>query len=101
MKKLSLYLIATLSFNTAIAGVLSLMMPEVSFRHNLIYSHCIGLSISLLSYLSVAGIRSRRLRLGALALCLPIGVAVGVGVGVEVGVGVSVPVSPGISPLSR
>ncbi len=78
MKKLSLYLIATLSFNTAIAGVLSLMMPEVSFRHNLIYSHCIGLSISLLSYLSVAGIRSRRLRLGALALCLPIGVAVGV-----------------------
>ena len=78
MKKLLVYLIATLIFNTAIAGVLGLMMPNVSFRHNLIYSHCIGLSISLLSYLVVAGIQSRRKRLAALALCLPVGVAIGV-----------------------
>lgn len=78
MKKLMLYLLATLSFNTAIAGVLSLLMPEVSFRHNLIYSHSIGLTISLLSYLSVTRIQSRRLRMAALALCLPIGVAIGV-----------------------
>jgi len=78
MKKLIVYLIATLSFNTAIAGVLSLIMPTVSFRHNLIYSHCIGLSIALLSYLSISRIRSRRLQITALAFFLPLGVAIGV-----------------------
>ncbi len=78
MKKLLIYLIATLTFNTAIAGVLSLMMPDVPFVHNLIYSHCIGLTISFLSYLVVAGIQRKRMRITALALCLPIGVAIGV-----------------------
>ena len=78
MKKLLIYLIATLTFNTAIAGVLSLMMPDVLFQHNLIYSHSIGLSISFLSYLVVAGIQSRRKRIAALAVCLPVGVAIGV-----------------------
>lgn len=78
MKKLLVYLIATLMFNTAIAGVLSLLMPDVSFRHNLIYSHSIGLSISLLSYLVVTVIQGRRKRIAALAFSLPISVAIGV-----------------------
>ena len=78
MKKLLAYLIATLIFNTAIAGVLSLMMPDVLFRHNLIYSHSIGLSISLISYVAVTGLKSRRKRIAVLVLCLPVGVAIGV-----------------------
>ena len=77
MKKLLVYLIATLLFNTGIAGILSLLMPDVLFRHNLIYSHSIGLSISLLCCLSVVRIQSRRKRIAALAFCLPIGVVIG------------------------
>ena len=78
MKKLLVYLIATLIFNTAIAGVLSLMMPDALFRHHLIYSQSIGLSTSFLCYLSVVGMQRGRKRIAALALCLPIGVAIGV-----------------------
>ena len=78
MKKPLTYLIATLLFNTGIASVLHLMIPESSFSHNLVYSNCIGLTIALLSYLSVSRLTSKRAQIGGLAISVPIGVSIGI-----------------------
>ena len=78
MKKTLSYLLATLIFNTAIAGVLTQLLPYLSFRHDFIFAQCIGLSILLANLLIIwclpAGIR----RLTALAISLPISVGIGV-----------------------
>lgn len=76
-KRLS-YLLATLAFNTAIAGLLTLLLPDVSFGDNFIFAHCIGLSIALLSLLILARIKEVRRRVSVLALALPVSVAIGV-----------------------
>ena len=41
MKKLFSYLFATLIFNTAIAGVLALLIPDIPFSYEFVYSQCI------------------------------------------------------------
>ncbi len=78
MKKLLAYVIVTLTFNTAIAGVLSLLLRDGSFGHNLVFSQCIGLSIALVSGLIVRNMADGIKRTAVLALSLPISVASGV-----------------------
>lgn len=78
MKKLLSYLLATLVFNTAIAGLLSVLLPDISFRHYFVFSQCIGLSILAVDFAILAGMPGGSKRLVALALALPISVAIGV-----------------------
>lgn len=78
MKKTLSYLLATIVFNTAIAGLLAVLMPDISFRHNFIFAQCIGLSIALVNLLILAGMPGGSKRLAALALALPFSVAAGV-----------------------
>lgn len=77
MRKILISLLATLVFNTAIAGVLYMLLPESTFIHNLIFAQCIGLTISLISGLIVTTIQNRTSRLLALPIGLLIAVAVG------------------------
>jgi hypothetical protein len=46
MKKYALFILTTLAFNTAIGGVLTLLMPQAGFLHNLVFAQCVGLSIA-------------------------------------------------------
>jgi hypothetical protein len=78
MKKLLLFLLATLAFNTAIAGVLSVLLAGGSFRHHFVFAQCIGLSIALVCRLIVTRIPAGSRRVAVLALSLPISVAGGV-----------------------
>jgi len=77
MKKILVYLFATLAFNTAIAGLLNLLLPNASFRHNFIFSQCIGLSISLINGVIVKGMENGIARTLVLTISLPISVAAG------------------------
>ncbi|MFT3847103.1 MAG: histidine kinase [Propionivibrio sp.] len=76
MGKYATYLAATLAFNTAIAGVLTLLMPG-GFLHNLIFAHCIGFSISLISCLVTEFTAGRIGKIVTLVFSLPASVAVG------------------------
>ena len=77
MRKILIYLLATLAFNTAIAGVLYMLLPEGSFIHNLIFAQCIGLTISLICGLIATKIQRRMNKLLALLIGLPMAVAIG------------------------
>ncbi|BCB26063.1 hypothetical protein SKTS_09490 [Sulfurimicrobium lacus] len=77
MKKTLSYLLATLVFNTAIAGVLTMLLPHIPFRHNFIYSHCIGLSVLSINLVAFTCTRSGIRRWATLALSFPSSVAVG------------------------
>jgi LytS/YehU family sensor histidine kinase len=74
MKKILAYVAATIVFNTAIAGVLTLFMPP--FRHEFIYSQCIGLSI-LAFNAPVVFMRRGIVRWLAFCITLPGSVAIG------------------------
>src|ERR1035437_559208 len=78
MKKILVYLTATLIFNTAISGVLYLLMPSTTFRHHFIFAQCIGLSISLINGGIVRRIQRGIGRIAVLAISLPISVAIGI-----------------------
>ncbi len=78
MKKALSYLISTLIFNTAIAGVLFMLMSGViSFWDEFIYSQCIGLSVMAVNGTVVAYMRSTILRWAILSISLPGSVALG------------------------
>ena len=55
MKKTLSYLLATIVFNTAIAGLLSVLLPDIPFSDDFIFAQCIGLSILALNLLTVVG----------------------------------------------
>ena len=61
MKKILTYLVVTLIFNTAIAGVLTLLIRDFGFWHEFIYAQCIGISVVSINLLVLqfvpAGIR--------------------------------------------
>lgn len=84
MKKTMSYLLATLAFNTAIAGLLTLALNDVGFVNNFVFAHCIGLSIALGSLLILARIKNSRRRATALALSLPVSVATGVSIALSI-----------------
>lgn len=78
MKKALSYLISTLIFNTAIAGVLFMLMSGgISFWHEFIYSQCIGLSVMAVNGTVVTYMRSTILRWAILSVSLPGSVALG------------------------
>ncbi len=77
MKKMLSYLAATFIFNTAIAGVLSMLLPDIPFRHNFVFTQCIGLAIALLNLSIIVKMPRDIKRVAALALSLPISVAIG------------------------
>jgi general stress protein CsbA len=68
MKKLLVFLLATLAFNTAIAGVLSVLLAGGSFRHHFIFAQYIGLSIALVCRLIVTRIPAGSRRVAVLVL---------------------------------
>ena len=84
MKKTMSYLLATLAFNTAIAGLLTLVLHDVGFLNNFVFAHCIGLSIALGSLLILSRIKDSRRRATALALSLPLSVAIGVSIALSI-----------------
>lgn len=77
MKKALSYLIFTLIFNTAIAGVLTMLMPTISFRHEFIFSQCIGLSVLSINLLVIAYVKSGIKRWAVFMVSLPGSVALG------------------------
>jgi sensor histidine kinase YesM len=77
MKKIFSYLISSLIFNTAIAGVLTMIMPGGQFWINLIYSQCIGLSVMAINGTVVHILQNSILRWAVLSLTLPASVALG------------------------
>ena len=77
MKKIFSYLISTLLFNTAIAGVLTLLMPQMSFRHEFIYSQCIGISVLFINGMVIYLVTGRLKRWMVLCISLPGSVALG------------------------
>ena len=77
MKRIALLLISTLIFNTAIAGLLTLLGVAESFWVSFIYSQCIGFSIMSINTPVTYMLHRTALRLAALAILLPLSVAVG------------------------
>ena len=77
MKKALSYLISSLIFNTAIAGVLSMLMPSGQFWTNFVFSQCIGLSVMAINATAVHLLQSSIVRWAALSVTLPGSVAIG------------------------
>lgn len=71
------YLVATLTFNSIIAGVLTLLMPDIPFWFEFIYSQCIGLSVLSINLFVVKHFEVGVKRWLAFAISLPLSVAVG------------------------
>ncbi len=66
------------AYNTAIAGLLMLVMSDVSFWDNFIISQCIGFSIAIVNTLVMGHIKSVKLRWVALSITLPISIVIGI-----------------------
>ena len=77
MKKYAIYLAATLTFNTAIAGVMTILMPSVGFLHNMIFAQCIGISISTISCMIAEWMPNGMRKIASLVFSLPVSVAIG------------------------
>lgn len=77
MNKLWTGLAATFIYNSAIAALLTLLLPAGSFAENFIYSQCIGFSIALINTLTLGRMQPGWKRWAALCLTLPLSVAVG------------------------
>src|SRR3989338_11104659 len=77
MNKLLAYLVSTFIFNTAIAGVLTLLMPGIPFWHEFVYSQCIGLLVMSINVTVAAFVRHGVTRLAVLCITLPASVALG------------------------
>lgn len=78
MTKTLFYLLSTLVFNTGIAGLLTMLLPDIRFGHNFVFAQCIGLSILALNLLVVKKVQAGLRRTVALSLALPLSVATGV-----------------------
>jgi len=78
MRKLWFVLLATFAYNTAIAGLLTLLSAKYSYLYNFIFSQCIGLSISTISSLTVMRMQPGIKRWMALFVTLPVSIVIGV-----------------------
>ena len=78
MKKIWLGLLATFAYNTAIAGLLTLLSVKDGFIHNFIFSQCIGFSIALINGLGLARMQPGFRRWAALCVTLPASIVVGI-----------------------
>lgn len=77
LDKALIAILSNLAFNTAIAGLLTLISPWKDFELNLIYSQCIGLSIGAINMRAFSRIKSRWMRLPVFGITLPASVAIG------------------------
>jgi LytS/YehU family sensor histidine kinase len=77
MKKIWFGLLATLAYNTAIAGLLTLLSAGNSFIHNFIFSQCIGFSVALINSLTLRRVPPGKKRWAAFCVSLPVSVVVG------------------------
>jgi sensor histidine kinase YesM len=77
MKKILFYLVSTFIFNTAIAGMLTMILPGGQFWINFIYSQCIGLSVMAVNGTIVHALKSLIVRWVVLSCTLPTSVALG------------------------
>lgn len=77
MPRIVRLLLATLAFNTAIAGILSLLMPQMPLWQHLIYAHSIGLTVASVSHAIYIRLPPGGKRSIVLVAALPASVAVG------------------------
>lgn len=76
-RRILLSTLYTILFNTAIAGLLSLIGKMGDFWLNFTYSQCIGLSVFVINVLVLSLIKSATKRLAVMSLSLPGSVALG------------------------
>jgi sensor histidine kinase YesM len=76
-KNLAIGVLAGIVFNTAIAGLITILGSKGHFWQNFIYSQCIGLSIFVFNILVLPFIKTGIRRLLVMSLTLPGSVAVG------------------------
>ncbi len=77
MKKILTGLLATFAYNTAIAGLLTLLSVADSFWHNFIFSQCIGFSIAIINSLTLARMQPGKKRWAALCATMPTSIVIG------------------------
>ena len=77
MKKIWLGLLATFAYNTAIAGLLTLLSVKDGFLQQFIFSQCIGFSIALINGLALARMQPGMRRWAAFCVTLPASIVVG------------------------
>ena len=77
MMKTFFYIFSVFIFNSAISGVLTMLIPGVPFWHNFIYSQCIGLSVVSLNLLVMHYVKVGVRRWAIFAISLPLSVAIG------------------------
>ena len=77
MKKIWLGLLATFAYNTAIAGLLTLLSEKEGFSLNFIFSQCIGFSIALINSITLTQMQPGLKRWAALCVTLPVSIVVG------------------------
>ena len=70
--------LSTLLFNTAIAGLLTMIGFEQSFKINFVFSQCIGLSIYGINATVLYGLAGKRRRWMVLALSFPASIVFGI-----------------------
>ncbi len=80
-KNLFISTLSSILFNTAIAGLLTIVGFEHSFWINFIFSQCIGLSIYAINATVICHISDKRRRLWVLALTFPGSIMFGVTLG--------------------
>ena len=78
MKKTWFGLLATFAYNTAIAGLLTLLSAKESFSLNFIFSQCIGFSIALINAPIWVRMQPGIMRWAVLCVMLPASIAIGV-----------------------
>ncbi len=81
MTKTMSYLLATLLFNTAIAGLLTLLRPALGWQVNFIFTQCIGFSIAFCDLAILRLMVQGKRQMLAIGLSLPFSVALGVSLG--------------------
>lgn len=77
MKKIWLGLLATFAYNTAIAGLLTLLSSGDGFAHNFVFSQCIGFSIALINSLTLGRMQPDKKRWLVACLTLPLSIVIG------------------------
>ncbi len=76
-RNLPVSIFSSVIFNTAIAGLLTVISPWGEFWHNFVYSQCIGLSIFAINIFFMSRMRPGPGRLAVFSVTLPVSVAVG------------------------
>ena len=76
-RNLAIGVVTGVIFNTAIAGLLTVISSWGDFWHNFVYSQCIGLSIFVINVLPMSRMRPGLRRMAVFSLTLPGSIAVG------------------------